>query len=186
MAQMLGQKRLNHSFAVADESVALGRVFGGDLAALALAGLLHDGAKELGNEKLLSIGESAGLITDPAERENPFLLHGPVAAWLADHEWGIRDPVILESIRLHTTGAGEMSKEACIVFMADLIEPGRAYAGVDTLRQLCMEDLRTAMIEAIEQTFQYLERTEKPLHQGTSRCLVWLKKERSIEWKARS
>ncbi|MEL7622013.1 MAG: bis(5'-nucleosyl)-tetraphosphatase (symmetrical) YqeK [Clostridiales bacterium] len=182
----LKPRRFNHSLAVADEAVAMGHLFGGDLVKLALAGLLHDSAKELSNEQLLALAEAQGLITDPAERENPSILHGPVGAWRACREWGIADPVILEAIRLHTVGGPDMSLEACIIFMADLIEPGRAYNGVDILRRLCRQDLRAAMIEAIEQTLVYLERKKLPLHQGTLLCLAWLKEERGIVWKAKN
>jgi len=182
----LKPKRFVHSLAVADEAVAMGRVFGGDLVKLAIAGLTHDGAKGLSDDELLALGGAEGLITDPAQRENPSLLHGPAAAWLARHEWGVDDPVILESICLHTSGDAGMSLEASIVFMADLIEPGRVYDGVDILRRLCREDLRAAMIEAIEQTFEYLKRSGLPPHQGTYRCLEWLKTERGITWKARN
>ncbi|MCL2166589.1 MAG: bis(5'-nucleosyl)-tetraphosphatase (symmetrical) YqeK [Clostridiales bacterium] len=186
MAENLNPKRFLHSLEVADVSVDMGRVFGGDLPKLAIAGLLHDGAKDIGHQDLLRYGEAYALITDPAERLNPSLLHGPVAAWLACHEWGVEDPAILEAIRLHTAGDAGMSKEAGIVFMADLIEDGRNYEGVETLRRLCREDLQAAMIEAIEQTMVYLEHTKKPLHGGTVRCLAWLKKERGMGWKAKS
>jgi predicted HD superfamily hydrolase involved in NAD metabolism len=183
---MMRAERLAHSLGVADESVRMGRVFGGSLDKLALAGLLHDVARELDAGRLLAFAEAEGLITDPAERANPVVLHGPAGALMASREWGVTDTVILESIRLHSTGEAGMSLEACIVFMADLIEPGRAYQGVDILRQLCREDLREAMIEAIEQTFVYLDREQKPLHEGTRRCLAWLKTERGISWKAKS
>ncbi|MCL2120686.1 MAG: bis(5'-nucleosyl)-tetraphosphatase (symmetrical) YqeK, partial [Clostridiales bacterium] len=153
---------------------------------LAMAGLLHDGAKALEPKELIRYGESHALLTDPAERLNPSLLHGPVAAWLACHAWGVEDPVVLEAIRLHTAGDAGMSKEAGIVFMADLIEAGRNYEGVEKLRRLCREDLQAAMIEAIEQTMVYLEHMKKPLHGGTIRCLAWLKKERGMEWRAKS
>ncbi|MCL1804602.1 MAG: bis(5'-nucleosyl)-tetraphosphatase (symmetrical) YqeK [Clostridiales bacterium] len=186
MEWMLKPKRFIHSLAVADESVAMGRRFGGDLARLALAGLVHDGAKGYGDEELLALGEAEGLFADPAQRENLSLLHGPAAAWLAKREWGIDDPAILEAVALHTTGEAGMSLEAGIVFMADLIEPGREYAGVDVLRRLCREDLQAAMIEAIEQTFVYLKRVGLPLHQGTNRCLEWLRTERGITWKAKN
>ncbi len=186
LAGRLKLRRLNHSLAVADQAVAMGHLFGGDLVKLALAGLLHDSAKELDNEQLLALAEARGLITDPAERANPSILHGPVGAWLAFQQWGIEDPIILEAIRLHTTGGPAMGLEACIIFMADLIEPGRSYNGVEILRRLCRQDLRAAMIEAIEQTLVYLERKKLPLHQGTLRCLEWLKEERGIVWKAKN
>jgi predicted HD superfamily hydrolase involved in NAD metabolism len=184
--QMLHPKRLAHCYAVADESVAMGRRFGGDVVKLAFAGILHDAAKELGDGKLLAIGEAQGLIVDEAERENPSLLHGPVCAWLAQHEWGIADPIVLECIRFHTVAEANMGLEACIVFMADLIEPGREYTGVDLLRKLCRKDLRAAMIEALEQTFVYLERKKLPLHGGARRCLDWLRGEGGRAWTARS
>jgi predicted HD superfamily hydrolase involved in NAD metabolism len=186
MERMLKPGRFAHSLAVADESVLMGRLYGGDLVRLALAGLAHDGAKGLDAEKLLAIGEAGGLITDPAQRENPTLLHGPAAAWLAEREWGIDDPVVLEAIRLHTTGDAGMSLEACIVLMADLIEAGRDYDGVDILRRLCRKDLQAAMVEALEQTFEYLERKEMPVHQGAKRCLAWLREGGGSTWKARN
>jgi HD superfamily phosphohydrolase YqeK len=103
-------------------------------------------------------------------------------------ELRIIDPVILEAIRLHSTGDAGMRLESCIVFMADLTEAGRSYEGVGLLRTLSRQDLRGAMIEAIEQTFDYLRRAQKPLHQGTSRCLAWLKVKKEGEqlWKARN
>jgi len=187
MLRMLKPKRLTHSLEVADASVEMGRIFDGDTHKLAIAGLLHDGAKELGDERLLTLAEAHDLFSDQVEKDSPFLLHGPVASWLAAREWGIDDPVVLESIRLHTTGAAGMSKEACIVFLADLIEPGRHYTGVEVLRRLCREDLKAAMIEALEQTLEYLERAQRPLHGGTMRCLTWLNGEGSgLIWKARS
>ena len=185
MANALKQKRYRHSLAVADTAVGMGRLFGGDLGKLAIAGLLHDGAKELGDAKLLAIGEKEGLIRDPAERANPSLLHGPVAAWMAPQTWRVDDPVILDAIRLHTTGAPGMGKEACIVFMADLIEPGRVYPDVVILRKLCGEDLREAMMEAIQQTFVYLAQKDQPIHGATRLCLDWLQHERSPIWKAK-
>jgi len=186
MAIVLQPERVVHSLAVADESVAMGHCFGGDLVKLAFAGLLHDGAKELSAVELLAFAEAKALVADPSERENPSVLHGPVGAWIARSAWGIDDPIILESIHYHTTGESNMSLEACIVFMADLIEPGRRYTGVEVLRRLCREDLRAAMIEAIVQTFDYLERKKLPCHGGTQRCLAWLEKGRSISWKARN
>ena len=185
MAQTLGQKRFRHSLAVADTAVAMGRLFGGDLVKLALAGLLHDAAKELGDAKLLETAVSEGLITDEVERESVYLLHGPVAAWMLRRDWGIEDPTILEAIRFHTTGAPGMCREACIIFMADLVEPGRTYQDAVILRQLCREDLRAAMLLAIEQTYVYLARKNLPLHGAMRLCHEWLQNERSLEWKAK-
>jgi len=174
MARTLSAKRLEHSLKVAETGVELSRLYGGAPDKIALAGLLHDGAKEMKDRELLEIAEEAGLITDPSERENPSILHGPVAAWMAETQWGVKDPIVLEAIRYHTTAAPNMSLEACIVFMADLIEPGRCYHGIAELRELAQADLRLVMLESIDQTFIFLERKRVPVHQGMVACRKWL------------
>lgn len=174
MTRQLSAKRLEHSLKVAETGVALSRLYGGDSVKIALAGLLHDSAKEMKDRQLLAIAEEQGLITDPAEQENPSILHGPVAAWLAETQWGLKDPIVLESIRYHTTAAPHMSIEACIVFLADLIEPGRCYQGIAELRALALIDLKEAMLESIDQTFIFLERKKVPVHQGMVACRQWL------------
>lgn len=176
MAKRLSKKRLEHSLRVVESGLELGRRYGGDLEKIKLAGLLHDGAKELSDQELLEISEANGLITDPAERLNPSILHGPVAAWLAKNQWEVSDPVVLEAIRYHTTAAPQISLEALIVFMADLIEPGRFYQGVDVLRALAKQDLKKAVLESIDQTFIYLARIKAPVHQGMVACRNWLEK----------
>ncbi|MEA4891253.1 MAG: bis(5'-nucleosyl)-tetraphosphatase (symmetrical) YqeK [Peptococcaceae bacterium] len=174
MAGMLKPKRFIHSLAVADTAVRMSVWLGGDPVKLAIAGLLHDGAKNLSNERLLALAREHNLLTDPAELIRPDLLHGPVAAWLAEHQWGETDPQILQAIRLHTTAGPEMCLVAGIIFMADLIEPNRSYPGVEELRQSCRKGLKEAVILAIDDTFDYLERENQPVHQGMVRCRQWL------------
>ena len=72
-------------------------------------------------------------MVDGIERANPSLLHGPVAAVWAEKELGITDRSILDAIRYHTTGRAGMSRLEMVVYLADLIEPGRRYPGVDRL-----------------------------------------------------
>ena len=174
MQGLLKPKRFIHSLAVADTAVCMGEVFGGDPVCLAIAGLLHDGAKNFSDQRLLSLAEEQGLITDPAERQRPDLLHGPVAAFLAEQEWGEKDPRILQAIRLHTTGGPDMCLEAAIVFLADLLEPHRQYPGVEELRAGCRKGLKAAVIMAIDDTYEYLAREHQPVHQGMVRCRQWL------------
>jgi predicted HD superfamily hydrolase involved in NAD metabolism len=174
MKQRLSPKRLNHSIRVAECGLSLSQRFGGDPWKIQLAGLLHDGAKEMSNQELLTISQAANLLTDPAELANPSILHGPVAAWLAQTQWGIQDPVILQAIQYHTTGAAKLSLEARIVFLADLIEPNRQFQGVEILRTLAKQELNVAILEAIDQTFVYLGKKKQPVHQGMVACRQWL------------
>ncbi len=44
----------------------------------------------------------------------------------------------------HTTGRAHMSLVEKIIFLADAIEPGRNYPGVDEIRKLAYEDIDAA------------------------------------------
>ena len=57
----------------------------------------------------------------------PEILHGPVGAWIAEHEFNITDEDILNAIRFHTTGRAGMSKLEKIIYIADMIEPNRTF-----------------------------------------------------------
>lgn len=59
----------------------------------------------------------------------------------AEHKYGITDPEVLEAIRLHSTGAPDMTELDMVVYLADLIEPGRDFDGVEKLRKVCFENL---------------------------------------------
>ena len=54
-----------------------------------------------------------------------------MGAYFAEHKYGITDPEILEAIRLHSTGAPDMTELDMVVYLADLIEPGRDFDGVE-------------------------------------------------------
>lgn len=174
MEARLSPKRMAHTIRVVRCGAALTGRFGGCLYQVLMACLLHDGAKEYSNEALLHLARTHSLLRDPSEVDNPAVLHGPVAAWQAAHEWGVEDPIILEAIRYHTTGEANMSLEASIVFMADLIEPGRRYVRVEDLRETTLRDLRAGMLLAIDETYLYLERKKIPVHQGMVACQQWL------------
>ena len=49
-----------------------------------------------------------------------------------------------------------MSKMAMVVYLADLLEPTRDFAGIDEMRRLAKVDLEQAMIKAYAQTIRYL------------------------------
>ncbi len=90
------------------------------------AGLLHDCAKCLSDEKRLSICIKNSIPVHKLEKKNPFLLHAKVGAYLAEKKYHVEDPHILNAIRSHTTGRPNMSLLEKIVFIADYIEAERA------------------------------------------------------------
>lgn len=159
--KLLSEKQNNHRFrhttGVQYTSVCLAMRYGQNLTKAAYAGLLHDCAKHMSNEKLLQECMEHQLPVTEAEKRNPFLLHGKVGAWLAQHKYGIDDADILNAIIWHTTGHPAMTILEKIVFTADYIEPGRDQApNLKELRQLAFTDLDQAVCLILEQTLDYL------------------------------
>ncbi|NLO21376.1 MAG: HD domain-containing protein [Syntrophomonadaceae bacterium] len=163
--QRLSPNRYRHSLGVADTAVILARRYAEDESWAYLAGVLHDYARNLPPDQLLSIAGQHGLIKQQVELEVPDLLHGPVAALLLQNDMAATIPkAVLEAIACHTLGSVQMSELDKILFLADMIEPGRCYPGVGELRKEAFLDLDRAMLLALESSIRYCLDTGKILH----------------------
>ena len=164
----LKPKRFRHTIGVKYTSVCLAMRYGEDLDKAALAGLLHDNAKNLSDEELLLFCTEKDLPVSEAEKHSPYLLHGRVGAYFARTKYGIADEDILNAITWHTTGRPGMSLLEKIVFTADYIEPGRESApNLPHLRQLAFTDLDAAVLEILRQTLEYLREEEEEIDPQT-------------------
>ncbi len=160
MEKMQDAKRFAHTLGVEFTAAALAMRYQADVTDAQIAGLLHDCAKCLTDEKRVSICEKHQIPMTDIERRNPFLLHAKVGEFLAKEKYGITNPDILNAIRFHTTGRENMSLLERIVFVADYIEPGRRQApNLAEIRQLAFTDLDTAMLKILEDTLSYLKAT---------------------------
>jgi HD superfamily phosphohydrolase YqeK len=65
---------------------------------------------------------------------------------------------VLSAIAKHTVGAAEMSPLDCVVYLADGLEPGRAFPERADLWATVMRDLRAGMRATIEQSAGHLRR----------------------------
>ena len=123
-----------------------------------VAGLLHDCAKCIPNEKKIKMCEKRGIEITPIERRIPSLLHAKLGAVLAKEKYGIRDADILGAIRWHTTGKPDMSLLEKIIFEADYIEPMRDKArNLAVIREIAFTDLDRAVFMTLRDTLEYLE-----------------------------
>jgi predicted HD superfamily hydrolase involved in NAD metabolism len=120
-----------------------------------LAGWIHDAAKALSDDELLAIAIEKGLAITEDERNSPMLLHGAVGYALADEQFSLDDPLIQSACTNHTTGAPVMAITDKIVFLADLLEPGRDFPEVDRLRAALWVDLDVALLMSLDHTLQY-------------------------------
>ena len=101
-------RRFEHTLGVEYTAAALAMRYGSNMENARTAGLLHDCAKCLSDEKRLSICKKNHIKVTEVERKNPFLLHAKVGAYLAREKYGIKDPDILNAIQNHTTGRTNM------------------------------------------------------------------------------
>jgi len=171
----LAERRLLHTLGVAATAVSLARRWDADEEKTVVAALLHDIAKELPLEQQ----EALARLDSPPPDEDiwriPKLLHAPAGAVLAARH-GEKDPLILEAIRLHTIGAPAMNKEAMIVYLADYLEPGRVFPGVDELRALAVKDLNLCMVRSLQSVMHYLGENGKAVHPQAELALEYYQK----------
>ncbi|MBO4360704.1 MAG: bis(5'-nucleosyl)-tetraphosphatase (symmetrical) YqeK [Eubacteriaceae bacterium] len=150
----LPEKRYIHSLGVADTSKALALRLGEDPEKAYLAGLLHDCAKGMSHEEMLSYARERHWEPDEVTLGALQILHAPVSALMAREEYGVTDPDVLDAIRYHTTGRAHMSMLERIVFASDLIEPSRDFDGVEDLRRLAREDFGSCVIACIDSSIR--------------------------------
>lgn len=158
MEETLSGKRFQHTLGVAYTATAMAMKYDVDVKKALIAGLLHDCAKCMSDEKLLKLSEKENIEVTDVERRNPYLLHAKVGAMLASKEYGIDDEEILDAITYHTTGRPGMTDLDKIVFVADYIEPGRDKApNLAKVRKLAFEDLDETVRKILKDTLKYLE-----------------------------
>ena len=123
----LSRSRFKHSIQVANTAREMAARYGFDEERAYLTGLLHDYAKGISGQELIDLAEDYGIELDPIDREVPDLLHGPVGACLLADELDIDDQELLHAVSAHTLGCLDMNDLDKIIYLADMIEPGRDY-----------------------------------------------------------
>ena len=157
MEKNLDTRRYEHTLGVAYTAASLAMRYGADINNAILAGMLHDCAKCLTNEKKISICEKYNIAINAYEQANPFLLHAKVGSFLAMKKYGVTDKDVINAILNHTTGRPGMSLLEKIIWLADYIEPGRKQApNLTEIRRIAFEDLDKALLMALEDTLNYL------------------------------
>ncbi len=131
MRQVLPTKRLIHTARVITCAVRLAKKLGVDQTKAEIASLLHD------NAKYLDYRVYHGFEISPMPKN---VVHQFLGAFIAEKILGIDDEEILTAIRYHTTGRENMTYLEKVVFMADVIEKGRSFDGVEKLRKETEKD----------------------------------------------
>ena len=167
LKEKLPPNRFKHSLGVSETAVMLARKYGADPDKARIAGLLHDCARGMTPDDLLQRAETFGIVITDVDRREPVLLHAPVGAFIAKLDYGITDADVLMAITRHTTGGSGMSLLDDMIFLADFIEPGRSFSGVEKLRELAKKDLQEALLAAYDQTLFFLLNRRGLIHLST-------------------
>ena len=120
--------RIKHTAEVIITALKKARELGLDQEKVRISATLHDCAKYLNKEEVQGF-------TLPDGVPQP-VVHAFLGAFVAEKFLGITDGEILDAIRYHTSGKADMTTLGKLIFVADMIEEGRNYDGVDKLRSL--------------------------------------------------
>lgn len=164
VAAKMSDYRYQHSLRVRDYAKKLASQNSVDVEQAEVAALVHDYAKERTDEMFLTTIKNKHLDPDLANWGN-YIWHGIVGAEIICDELGIKDPAILNAVREHTTGTGaDMTLLSQVVFMADYLERGRTFPGVELARQITDQSLAAGVKYQIVHTVLRLVQKETAIY----------------------
>ncbi|MFG6148450.1 bis(5'-nucleosyl)-tetraphosphatase (symmetrical) YqeK [Halobacillus sp. B23F22_1] len=163
----LKQSRFEHTVRVTDTAVKLAEKYGADVEKAETASILHDYAKHKPIEELKSWILREEKLSNDLLSYHHELWHGPVGAMMLKDELQIQDEEILSAIAAHTTGKKNMSLLDKVVFLADYIEPGRNFEGVEQVREIAEKDLNEACLQSLVNTVQFLTNNKRTVYPDT-------------------
>ena len=167
------EKRFIHSLGVMECAKKLAELYGADTQKAAIAGLLHDCAKNYSKDDMFALCSEYGIELDDVMKKSSGLIHGLLGAEVAKREYGIDDAEIYDAIYYHTVGKPDMNLLTQIIYIADGIEENRHYDGVDRIRSLAEEDLDKALILQIDYTIKSVISKGGLLHTNTIDTRNW-------------
>ena len=177
----LKPERYKHSTNVAAKAVELAKRYGVDTKKAYLAGIVHDCAKNMSLEQMRMKCVDYDIELDEFEQKNPGLMHAKVGERVAQIELGIRDKEVLAAVKWHTLGHPGMGDLEKIIFVADMIEDGRSFTGVDELRRTAFENLDDGVEACIKATINFNTTHNREIHPMAYEVLKWLEEKKAAE-----
>ena len=157
LKEKLPLKRFEHSIGVEYTAGTMAFIYGVDTEKALIAGLLHDCAKYVPNDKKIQKCEKRGISISDCEYRNPELLHAKLSAVYAKEKYDVKDEEILSAITWHTTGKPVMTTLEKIIYIADYIEPNRnMLPEMDIIRKEAYSDLDKCLLHILHSSIHYL------------------------------
>ncbi len=127
------ETRFAHTRGVVETAKKFAERFGADPYKAEVAAWVHDAFRPAGN-----------------------LIHGELAAEALEKDFNVTDPEILDAVRWHTTGRPGMCLLEKVLKLADSLEPGRTYPGVEELRKALTDDINESLHLMMSHTRDYV------------------------------
>ncbi len=170
---MMDEKRFKHCIGVSKTARKLAKLNGYDEDKAALAGFVHDYAKQIPVADYVQAIKEEGFDPDLLNWSRA-IWHGIVGAYFIKRDLQIADSEILTAVNRHTTGDKEMTTLDKIVFVADFIEPGRDFPGVEEARETAFADLNAGVGYELAHTLEYLAEKRAKIYPRTLEAYnVW-------------
>lgn len=166
LREALTDSRFHHVLRVEATAIELAKQNQVDVEKASIAGLCHDYAKQRPDQDFIHVIKDKKLNPELLNYGNA-IWHGIVGAEMVKDELGVYDEDILNAIRQHTTGAAYMTPLAQITYMADYIEPGRDFPGVEKAREITKRNLQAGVAYQTKQTLSYLIENNQPVYPKT-------------------
>ncbi len=174
----MDNKRFKHCVRVSETSRKLAKLNNYDEDKAALAGFVHDYAKQVPKEEYRKVIKTQGFDQDLLNW-NRSIWHGIVGTYFIKRDLKITDKEILTAVDRHTTGDVKMTTLDKIVFMADFIEPGRDFPGVDEARKITFANLDDGVGFQLAHTLSYLIKDRNKIYPRTFKAYnVWSTKKK--------
>ncbi len=163
------EHRLEHSISVARLAYDIAKSNGLPYSGWAyIAGLLHDCAKELSEEESLDLLDET--MPELKSIYPKWAYHQFLGAVIAQRDFQIWNPFIVEAICWHATGCAHMSPLAKIIYAADKIEPLRGYDSSSMIEE-CKKDYEKGFLTVLAANRDYLtEKGYKVDNPSTKEC----------------
>ena len=156
----LPQKRVKHTADVVITALKKAKFLGLDEQKVITAAALHDCAKYIDASKVNGFS-----VDKDVPRQ---VVHQFLGAFIAQNYLGVDDVEILDAIRYHTSGKPQMSTLGKLIFVADMVEEGRNYEGVEYLRQLYeKDDFDFCFKECLKEELLHLENKGETIYEKT-------------------
>lgn len=162
----LTDSRFQHVLRVEQTAMDLAERNGVDVEKASIGGLVHDYAKQRPDKDFIEAIKTYHLDPELLNYGNA-IWHGVVGWLFVKTELKITDIDILNAVRYHTVGHQFMTPLEQIVYMADYIEPGRNFPGVDEARKITFDNLQAGVAYQTKQTLSYLVAHNKPVFPQT-------------------